>query len=389
MIASNLTLELQPMDVPKPNAPPPKAPVEIDIVPLSPGAPKIPEANPDDSTDRFLKEATLQYGEGHLDQPLWDRAFAQAKGDKEAAVDTYLHARAIALRLLDRERRTQRRTDVAASVRKEIVDEVEEMETFDVDKALRLANRNPFARYGTAMMVAFAILVAVAVGGWLTYRYFNSKPAEVNLASPASGTTKAVAPAPSIAATAKPPGSVALPKPTGASPELLRKIQELRDAGNANVLVLYLVEWTRKEPSNPTAWDQLRAGYATLKQYEDALAAAKKAQGLSPEDAGLWHKLGVAYADAGDPVGALRAFDQAVSRNDQDADAFRQIGILNAQLSQIQEAGRAFDKALALRPGDHVVLCMRTAVAALSSAAKDTYATAKQVRAIDAKCRGG
>jgi len=43
---------------------------------------------------------------------------------------------------------------------------------------------------------------------------------------------------------------------------------------------------------------------------------------------------------------------------------------------------------LALRPGDHVVLCMRTAVAALSSASKDTYATAKQVRAIDAKCRG-
>ncbi len=103
----------------------------------------------------------------------------------------------------------------------------------------------------------------------------------------------------------------------------------------------------------------------------------------------LWHNLGVAYADAGDPVGALRAFDQAVARDDQDADAFRQIGILNAQLSQIQEAGRAFDKALALHPGDHVVLCMRTAVAALSSAPKDTYATAKQVRAIDAKCRGG
>jgi len=144
----------------------------------------------------------------------------------------------------------------------------------------------------------------------------------------------------------------------------------------------------KTEIREATAWDQLRAGYATLKQYEDALAAAKKAQELSPGDAVLWHKLGVAHADAGDPVGALRAFDQAVARDDQDADAFRQIGILNAQLSQIQEAGRAFDKALALRPGDHVVLCMRTAVAALSSASKDTYATAKQVRAIDAKCRG-
>ncbi len=385
MIATNLTLELQPMDVPKPDAPAQKAPVEIEILPPGAAAPKILEANPDDSTDRFLKEATLQYGEGHLDQPLWDRAFAQAKGDKEAAVDTYLHARAIALRLLDRERRTQMRTNIAANVRKEIVDEVEEMETFDVDQALRLGNRSPFARYGT-IMIAVAIVVALAVGGWLTYRYLNAKPADVNLAAPMSAPAKAVAPG--GAAAAKPAASVPLPKPTGASPELLGKIQELRDAGNANVLVLYLVEWTRKEPSNSTAWDQLRAGYATLKQYDDALAAAKKAQELSPEDARLWHNLGVAYADAGDPVSALRAFDQTVARDDQDADAFRQIGILNAQLSQIQEAGRAFDKALALRPGDHVVLCMRTAVAALSSAPKDTYATAKQVRAIDAKCRG-
>ena len=386
MIATNLTLELQPMDVPEPDAPPQKAPVEIDIVPLGTAAPKIPEANPDDSTDRFLKEATLQYGEGHLDQPLWDRALAQAKGDKEAAVDTYLHARAIALRLLDRERRAQVRTNVIANARKELVDEVEEMETFDVDQALRLGNRSPFARYGTVMIVV-AVLVALAVGGWLAYRYLNARPAEANLALPPSGAAKAVGP--SIAATPKPASSVPLPKPTGASPELLTKIQELRDAGNANVLVLYLVEWTRKEPANPTAWDQLRAGYATLKQYDDALAAAKKAQELSPEDARAWHKLGVAYADAGDPVGALRAFEQAVARDDQDADALRQIGILNAQLSQIQEAGRAFDKALAIHPGDRVVLCMRTAVAALSSASKDTYATAKQVRAIDAKCRGG
>ena len=386
MIATNLPLELQPMDAPKPDAPSQKAPVEIEVLAPGAAAPKILEPNPDDSTDRFLKEATLQYGEGHLDQPLWDRALAQAKGDKEAAVDTYLHARAIALRLLDRERRTQLRTNVIANARKELVDEVEEMETFDVDQALRLGNRSPFARYGT-IMIAVAIVVALAVGGWLTFRSPDSKPVESTRTAPASESPKTIVP--SVATTAKPAGTVSLPKPTGASPELLRKIQELRDAGNANVLVLYLVEWTRKEPSNYTAWDQLRAGYATLKQYDDALAAAKKAQELSPEDARLWHTLGVAHADAGDPVGALRAFDQAVARDDQDADAFRQIGILNAQLSQIQEAGRAFDKALALHPGDHVVLCMRTAVAALSSAPKDTYATAKQVRAIDAKCRGG
>ena len=58
-------------------------------------------------TDRFLLEATRQYQEGHLDQPLWDRAIAQTNGDEEPAVEIYLRARATALRLLDRERRME------------------------------------------------------------------------------------------------------------------------------------------------------------------------------------------------------------------------------------------------------------------------------------------
>jgi tetratricopeptide (TPR) repeat protein len=153
--------------------------------------------------------------------------------------------------------------------------------------------------------------------------------------------------------------------------------------------VLYLVEWTRKEPANAEAWDQLRAGYASLKQYEDALAAAKKAQELMPDDARSWRNLGIAYADAADPVAALKAFEQAVARDDRDAESFTRIGILNAQLSQLPEASKAFDRALAISPGDRVAQCMRTGIAPLSSATKDTYATAKQVKALDAKCRGG
>jgi len=125
-----------------------------------------------------------------------------------------------------------------------------------------------------------------------------------------------------------------------------------------------------------------------LRQYDDALGAAKKAMELAPDDPKMWRHLGVAHADVGDPAAALRAFDQAVARNASDAEAFRQIGMLNAQMSQVQEAGRAFDRALALSPGDATTLCMRSAVAQLSSAPKDSYATAKQVKAIDGKCRG-
>jgi len=166
------------------------------------------------------------------------------------------------------------------------------------------------------------------------------------------------------------------------------KIQDLRAAGNSNVLVFYLAEWTRKEPANPAAWDQLRAGYVTLKQYDDALGAAKKALELAPDEPRMWRNVGAAHADVGDAAAALRAFEQAVARDERDVESLRQIGNLYAQLNQFPEAGRAFDRALAINPGDPIALCMRSAVAQLSSAPKDTYAIARQVKVIDGKCRG-
>lgn len=403
MTSTNLTLELQPMDPPKPDATDPKGPPTLELVPAGPaGAPALAAAAAEidivplstrrvvtsaspDRPDRFMVEAEHQYAEGHLDQPLWDRAFAQANGDKEAAVVGYLQARALALKLLDRERRSEMNAVTAQKVKKEL-DTAENLDDFDVEAALRMGRGGMLAKHRNAI-IAGAILVAAVVAGWFAYSMMFAKPPEPVRAVPSAEPGKARAPANAAA------GSVSAPavaqKPAGASPELLKKIQELRDAGSANVLVLYLVEWTRKEPANAEAWDQLRAGYASLKQYDDALAAAKKAQELMPDDARQWRNLGVAYADAGDPVAALKSFEQAVVRDDRDAESFTRIGILNAQLSQLPEAGKAFDRALAISPGDRVAQCMRTAIAPLSSAPKDTYATAKQVKAIDAKCRGG
>jgi tetratricopeptide (TPR) repeat protein len=401
MISPKLTLELQPMDPPKPDAldsrgPPtlelvPAGPAgaaalsaaaEIDILPLS--AKRVVPPAPTEKPDRFMVEATHQYAEGILDQPLWDRAFAQANGDKDAAVAAYLRARAIALKLLDRERRSEKQL-AARKVSKEL-DAAEQLEDFDVEAALRYGRSGVFARYRTAI-IAGAILLAAAAAGWFAYSLIFNKPVQPVVTAPPAETSKARAPA--VAATGKEAAPAAVRRPIGATPELLKKIQELRDAGSSNVLVLYLVEWTRKEPANAEAWDELRAGYAMLKQYDDALAAAKKAQELMPDDPKAWRNLGVAHADAGDPVSALKAFEQAVARDDRDAESFMRIGILNAQLSQLPEAARAFDRALAINPGDHVVQCLRTGIAPLSSAPKDTYATAKQVKAIDAKCRGG
>ena len=357
-----MTLSLQPMDSPQPAAPAPKAAAEIEIVPL--GTTMASQPAPADKTERFLREATHQYAEGHLDQLLWDRAFAQAKGDKEAAVDTYLHARAIALRLLDRERRSETRAVAARAVVQEM-DKATDVETMDADETLRFGRSLAFARNRYAI-IAGVILVIVAVGGWQFNSYRNAAPTDasaITRAAPGGGSPMARVPA--ATAAANDTGPVPAPKQVGASAELMKKIQDLRDAGSSNVLVFYLVEWTRKEPTNPEAWDQLRVGYVTLKQYDDALGAAKKAQEFATDDPRMWRNLG----------------------NDRDAESFKQIGILNARMSQLPEAGRAFDSALAISPGDPTALCMRSGVAQLA-AVKDTYAIAKQVKVIDTQCHG-
>ena len=104
-----MTLELVPFDQPKAETSPAAAPsaLEIDIVPMGTKQAEAPPTGAE--PDRFEREATRQYEEGHIDEPLWTRALAQANGDKEAAVAIYLRARATALRLLNRDLRTERR----------------------------------------------------------------------------------------------------------------------------------------------------------------------------------------------------------------------------------------------------------------------------------------
>ena len=106
----------------------------------------------------------------------------------------------------------------------------------------------------------------------------------------------------------------------GASLEFKRKVQELSDAGNWHVLVLYAVEWTRKEPANPAAWNQLRAGYVHLGQYDDALGAATKAVQLAPEDPRMWRSLGDVHSILDNPSAALRAYEEVAARDRRDVD---------------------------------------------------------------------
>lgn len=365
MDPKSLVLSLVPLEEPQatpppgmaPLAPPDKLSMEVEILPV--GAIKRENTPAADGPERFLREATKQYEEGHIDQPLWDRALAQANNDKAAATATYLSARATALRVLDRDRRSRRQAAAPNAVPQGFGDTV----PLSVPPRAGIGRAGLLAVLGKHRywMIA-AALVPVGVGGWLVSSSRvsspTSEPAAVARSVPVSVDRPVIrTQAPEVPVKTKAVTSIA--SASGVSKEFLDKIQQLTDAGNWNVLVLHAIEWTRKEPTNASAWDLLRAGYVNLHQYRDALEAATKAAQLAPGDSRMWRNLGQVNMDLDDPPAALSAFD----------------------------------KALAASPDDATALCLRTSVAQLAAAQKAardarTSVPAKQGTSFDSKCLG-
>lgn len=384
MESKPMTLELVPFEQPEaesPSAPTPQA-LEIDIVPMGTKPSGVPPAASEQ--DRFEREAMRQYEEGHIDEPLWTRALAQANGDKEAAVAVYLRARATALRLLNRDLRTERRPPAAAAAAP-----VARAAADDPDPpASARPGRLHVAAPGRIWMIGAAALVPVAAIAWFVVAQWGGSPAPEAPAAQAPSRVVAVAPsAPPAATAAQPKSEAAGPAPQGATPDFLKKIQDLADAGNWNLFVLYAVEWTRREPANVAAWDRLRVGYVNMRQYDDAVVAAKKAAQLAPQDARMWRALGEVQMEVEDNKGALRSFEQAVVLDAQDADSLKQVGVLSGRLGQAQAAKAALDAALAIRPDDANVLCLRSALAQSQVPVKDTQVASRQAKPFDERCR--
>ena len=138
----------------------------------------------------------------------------------------------------------------------------------------------------------------------------------------------------------------------GGADALAATVRELKIAGNWNVLVLYANEWTRKEPSNATAWRELSIGYANLQQFNDALDAATKAVQLAPQDALPW----------------------------------RNLGQINLTVDRLPEAAVAFGKALAVNPDDADARCGAALVAERQARPKDPTAVTRRVGPADGGC---
>ena len=360
VLKDDATIDLKPVDRP---------------VPITKGPPA--------RIDAFAQQAAREYAQGHVDQPLWDRALSQAHGDKTAAAAIYVRARGTALRLLSRDRNFDATRPLPPPPPE-----------IDPEERRRIARKAAFTRYRYPALGGL-VLLAVAVGSaYYLLRGETPAPEAIVAARPAvaagAATTSAAvrtgAPATPGAAT---PGASSAETADAANSiaALQAKIGALRDAGNWNVLVLYSVEWTRREPGNPAAWNQLRAGYTYLRQYDDALAAAKKAVQLAPGDPVMWRRLGEVNVALDDPPAALAAFREAATRDAADVASLQAIALLATRLGQPQEAKAALDRALAAQPGDAVTVCLRSGLTQLAPA-RDAYTALRQVSAVDAKCHG-
>ena len=333
-------------------------------------------APPAVETDPYLQQAVREYAQGLVDQALWDRALLDAQGDKAAAAGTYLRARGVALRVL----RKRVAHDATMSPDEDTTEE-----------RRRFVRRIVWKRYAYAALGAAAMAMAATT----FVLYLGSDADNGPVATPLT----AAAPATVAADTAQAAGRqrpTARPAiaptrsndPASHAAALLQaKIEELRAAGDWNAFAEHAVQWTRLEPSNPAAWDQLRAASIYLGQYENAVAAARKAVEVAPQQAMLWRGLGEANVARGDPAAAIAAFRQAVARNPDDVPSLQAIGLLATRLGDTTEASAAFDRALTVRPGNTYTTCLRSGAALLPST-RDASVAARHVADLEAKCRG-
>jgi tetratricopeptide (TPR) repeat protein len=171
------------------------------------------------------------------------------------------------------------------------------------------------------------------------------------------------------------------------SQDFMNTIQELKYAGNWNVVVLQALAWTRKEPKNAAAWNELSIGYINMRQLDDAHAAARMAVEFAPKNALFWRNLGQLNLDLDNPVEALLAFEETTLLNTKDGYSFVQAGILNTRLDRLPEAKLAFTKALALNPDDANARCGVALIGQREARPKEVNASGKQARPVNGNCR--
>jgi tetratricopeptide (TPR) repeat protein len=307
------------------------------------------------TADEFLAAAAKEYETGRIDRALWRQAADRYGKDPSLVIAAYLRARATALKPAHKAEPTSpipspaaARSQRAATTEETRAPARAEIAPADVDAApSRGARRKLIYMSGAAAALASVVAVAYFM---VSARQGDSGRQQMVSASPTSPmqTAPRSLPRTEQAVVKNSSGGAADsdPEPIAAT------VQQLRAAGNWNVLVLYAAEWTRKEPDNAAAWNHLAVGYRNLRQYNDALDAAEKAVQLAPEDAIAW----------------------------------RNLGQINLAVDHLPEAGIAFARALTISPADADARCGAASVAQRQARPKDRGTSARPLEPADGSC---
>jgi tetratricopeptide (TPR) repeat protein len=302
------------------------------------------------TTDEFLAAAAREYETGNIDKALWRRAADQCVDDTSLVIAAYLRARATALQLRHKaDERSQIQSRRASPVRHASDRNLESGPRLEIASTkaagVRLLGMRPKHKRLAAVAAALASVVAVV---WLIASPWESEPVAqpiVSAARPSLNRSAPPIPLGSEQALVKTAGG-------GTIPALENTVQQLKNEGKWNVLVLYASEWTRKDPNNAAAWYELSVGYANLRQHEEAFDAATKAVQLSPGNPLFW----------------------------------RNLGHVNVAVERLPEAGMAFDRALAVSSDDVDALCGAALIAQRQGRPKDADAIATRVKSLDGRC---
>jgi tetratricopeptide (TPR) repeat protein len=314
--------------------------------------------------DLFLAAAKRELADGKVDDRLWARALELAEGDTAAATAGYLRARATALRVARREPAPIAPSEPTPAAEAAVA-------------GVPAREAPPAAKPRLPVRTLVIAGAAVLVGGAVLFFMLRGSESVPPVAAPA-----APRPAPSAVAAA----AVAAPQAaTGAEPdarvrELEAQVEALARAGNWNVLVLHAAEWTRRDPDNAAAWKQLAVGYTSLRQFDDAYAAADKAARLLPDDRLAWKTLGQAAVSARRPEEALKAFEKAIALDGNDVPSIVLSGLTNLQLGRLVPAKTAFDRALVASPGNADALCGQALLTHRQAKGRDADPLSRNVR---------
>lgn len=110
--------------------------------------------------------------------------------------------------------------------------------------------------------------------------------------------------------------------------------------------------WTKAEPKDAGAWNNLGAAYTMTEQTTKAIEAYQQAISIKPDHVEGWINLGLVYGNIEEYTKAIEAYQQAIRINPDIASVWLILGSVYSKSNQPAKAIEAHQQAIRINPGD-------------------------------------